>query len=780
MSDANAPNPDGVPAADAAETARWFFQNSRDLFCVSDMSGRILEVNRAWTDLTGWTAEDLIGSEPMALCHPEDAETWRETARQLRRTGEAVTVGRLRTREGRWLWFEGRSWLSDRGQLVAIMRDITGERARDEELAAARHNQSMLSEAAGIGTWSFDPRENRIQWSDDILRLYGWPADQMDTPDRFFERLESSEVKAVEQAFRTGVETGAGASIEHRMLTADGRWLAVRSTFRTERRGRLFALRGISQNVTELVTVRDAALQGQARVRRLVEEASTNTHRLRLALGAAEAGAFEINHEARTFWASEQFTRLVGQTLTFEQAAAQVWHNSHPDDRDLVLDTRRRWSAGDHSAVLEFRILHPVEGPRWVRVFYALDPESRRGVGLVMDVDSRKRQELALMEAERAAQEAGEAKGRFLANMSHELRTPMNGVLGVLHLLDAEPLSQGGRQLLTEALACGRMLTALLDDVVDFSRIEAGRLDLSSDPVRIQDIAEGVVRLLEPQARAKGVALSLTIDSALGWAMTDPVRLRQALFNLVGNAVKFTLKGEVAVRVARQPDGALTFEVEDSGIGIPLEAQAGLFQRFSQADASTTRRFGGSGLGLAITARLADMMGGGVTFISRPGQGSTFRLSVAAPETPEPVLEPVLDAPLLEGLRILVVEDNPTNRMIARKLLESMGAQVSTATDGQCGVEAAALGAFDLILMDIQMPGMDGLEATRRIRAMAGPAARTPIIALTANAMSHQHAAYRAAGMDGVVSKPISPPTLLGEIVRLSEAPSGSVATEVA
>jgi len=279
-----------------------------------------------------------------------------------------------------------------------------------------------------------------------------------------------------------------------------------------------------------------------------------------------------------------------------------------------------------------------------------------------------------------------------------------------------------------------------------------------------------VVRLLRPQAEAKRLALRVEADATIGWVRSDPVRLRQALFNLVGNAVKFTEQGSVIVRCMTPRPGILRFEVQDTGVGVAEDVQARIFQRFDQGDASTTRRFGGSGLGLSITRKLAELMSGDVGLISEVGVGSTFWLEIAA----EPAAARVFAAdslePVLEGLTILVVEDNPTNRMIATKLLEAMGAKVVTAEDGYLGVEAASAGGFDLILMDVQMPGIDGLEAARRIRALGGPASQTPIVALTANVLSHQRAAYLDAGMDGVVGKPISPSVLMGEIARLSQA----------
>jgi CheY-like chemotaxis protein len=258
------------------------------------------------------------------------------------------------------------------------------------------------------------------------------------------------------------------------------------------------------------------------------------------------------------------------------------------------------------------------------------------------------------------------------------------------------------------------------------------------------------------------------------WIEADPVRVRQAIFNLVGNAVKFTSRGHVVVRLALGPAAhgrrLVELEVEDTGIGMNAQAQDHLFERFRQAEGDAARRFGGTGLGLSITQALAAMMGGEITFTSVEGQGSTFRMVFDAPAA-QPVAAPPVEPGLLEGLNILLVEDNPTNRLMARTLLTRLGARVEEAEDGLLGLEAARRGAHDLVLMDVQMPRMDGVEATRAIRGLTGPVARVPIIGLTANVMVHQRAEYLAAGMNGVIAKPISPAALLAEIARvISEA----------
>ena len=760
-------------AADRDAMFQWLFTNSRDLMHVIATDGTFKLVNAAWSQLTGLSEDELVGRPLFDFCHPEDVDGVRTRARAVQ-VGEMTEAEiRVGTPERGWRWVAARRELMEDGAHVGSMRDITDERAYREEIEEARRTRKTLGASAGIGSWEFDPIADRIWWSDELRGVLGLGADGRWNSERFIELVHPRDRKKTLEAMTAAALQGVGMRMEHRIWNG-ARWSTMRVTVRTEPTiAGKFVLKGLSEDITELVEARDAARQGELKARKARREAQANAGRLNLALQAAEAGVYEIDHVGKTFWCSPEFERITGQkNSSYEEATKLRYPGFHKDDLPHVRASFRALHRGDKRSgeSFEARIVRPDGTERWVRVFHHL-VTSRNGrwlkaVGLVQDCDALKRQELALKEAQRAAEAAAEAKSAFLANMSHEIRTPMNGVMGVLHLLANERLSGEGRALLGEALSCGRMLSELLNDVIDFSKIEAGRLELAYEPVDPVALVEGVVRLLEPQAAAKGLQVAVWADPALAWVRTDPVRLRQAMFNLVGNAVKFTETGGVVVRCRQAGADRLRFEVEDTGVGIPEDAQARLFERFNQADVSTTRRFGGSGLGLAITRRLAELMDGEVGFTSQVGRGSTFWLEVRAEPAAAPAEAVETAATVLEDVRILVVEDNPTNRLIATKLLENLGAQVETAVDGYAGVEAAARGGFDLVLMDIQMPGIDGLEAARRIRALGGAAAQTPIIALTANVLAHQRRAYLDAGMDGVVGKPIAPAALLTEIAQ--------------
>jgi len=386
---------------------------------------------------------------------------------------------------------------------------------------------------------------------------------------------------------------------------------------------------------------------------------------------------------------------------------------------------------------------------------------------------SERRYRRHLHAARRNAEAASEAKSRFLANTSHEIRTPLNGIMGMAQLLSRSPLSVEQREHLEIILRSGAMLSTVLNDVLDLSKIEAGQLSLDPREFDLADCIETACRAFAGLAHEKGVAFEIEIaPDALGCWLGDDGRIRQILSNLCSNAVKFTAAGGVLVRVG-QSGGRLQVRVQDTGIGIPADKQEDMFREFSQADASTTRTYGGTGLGLAISRRLAGLMGGALTVESRLGEGSAFSLDLPIQRlgdaTSAPEAQASAERLTPQGLRILAADDNEINRRILQSVLAPFCSDLMLVADGAEAVAAFKAGSFDLVLMDIQMPRQDGVVSTREIRAFeaAEGRSRTPILALTANLMTEQLSDYAQAGMDGHIGKPIDFPMLFEALNRV-------------
>jgi signal transduction histidine kinase/CheY-like chemotaxis protein len=467
----------------------------------------------------------------------------------------------------------------------------------------------------------------------------------------------------------------------------------------------------------------------------------------------------------------------IGRKLT-DVLRVGVKRGDYPD----AVGREAEWLAERERQLLETgaRYEQRLSDGRWLLV------EDRRTadggmLGLRVDITEMKEQTLALARAVETAESANRAKSEFLANVSHEIRTPLHGILGMAQVLarDAQ-LNAEQRSRVGLIRQSGEALLELLNDLLDLAKIEAGRLTLNAEAFPPAAVVEAACAPFESLAAEKGLELELRLGALEGalW-MGDALRLKQVIVNLVSNAVKFTAAGRITV-AAELGDGQVEFSVADTGIGIPAERLAEVFEKFSQLESAKDRRFGGTGLGLAVSRQLAELMGGTLAAQSTPGVGSVFRLRLpvtwaeapAEAEGPTPAPE----GPL--GVRILAAEDNATNQLILRALLEPLGAQLTLVANGREAIDAYRAGRFDLVLMDIQMPVMDGVAAAREIRAMEARAnrRRTPIVALSANVMAHQVAEYRAAGMDAVVGKPFEAELLWSTVAELAVEPETELA----
>ncbi len=548
------------------------------------------------------------------------------------------------------------------------------------------------------------------------------------------------------------------------------RWVNWEVTPWTDAKGEFGGLLVLVNEITDVVEA--------------LEKSERAEQRLKLAAEMADINVWELDFRRQDVsYAGAEVYPVYDND--FARVSDTIWDLIHPADRPAAeAEWDQHLETGKPYKVV-VRLMRPNAPHLWVRIaaeaIKGADGEVEKVIGATQNVDREKRAERAMARALDAAEAANRAKGEFLANMSHEIRTPLNGVMGAAGALARTGLEPDQRDMVRLIESSASLLDSLLGDVLDIERIESGRLELAKEPFELGAAVREVAALFEPKAREKGLSFDVeTAPTAEAIVAGDVVRLKQIVSNLLSNAVKFTDQGAVVVEVeaTRSVEQVnVKLSVRDTGIGFDAEVGAQLFQRFQQADGSITRRFGGSGLGLAISRSLVDAMGGTLEAASQPGVGSTFTLKLTLPRARGAIdqAEPALDvetARIEHGPKVLLAEDHPTNRKVVTLILESVGVELTVVENGQEAVDAAARQDFDAILMDMQMPVMDGLTAVRLIRQHEREtgARRTPILALTANALPEHAQASIDAGADGHLSKPISAAKLVEAVRAASES----------
>jgi PAS domain S-box-containing protein len=540
---------------------------------------------------------------------------------------------------------------------------------------------------------------------------------------------------------------------------ADGslQFLQCEVTHWTDAQGEIAGIIVAADEITELVGA--------------LKQLERNEARLNMALSLSDVHVFELDYRRRELFKAGAEDSFFMQPQTFDDLYRDAKVTVDDRDRPRVDELWRMHIEENAPYRAEYRIKRTDGKEIWVEgtADYRTDDKGRSVslLGAIRNITDQKRAEQACVRAKEEAEAANLAKSTFLATMSHEIRTPLNGVLGMAQVLAGEALSPAQQERVRVIQQSGQSLLAILNDLLDLAKIEAGKLDLEEAEFSLDDLARGAHGAFSAIAEQKDLRFHMAIaPEAQGIYLGDSTRVRQILYNLISNALKFTENGGVEVVMSAGASG-LVIAVQDSGIGIPADRLDQLFEKFEQADKSTTRKFGGTGLGLAICRDLASLMGGTVKVESRLGEGATFTVALPLPRignvptaservTAEPVKRDAAGADHA-ALRVLAAEDNVVNQLVLKSVLEQVGISPVLVADGQSAVEAWRSQTWDLVLMDVQMPIMDGIAATLAIRGIEASTgrARTPILALTANAMTHQVAEYLAADMDGVVAKPI-------------------------
>ena len=714
---------------------------------------------------------------------------------RIGRTGQPSSADRYFESMGQW--YSATTHSPSRNHYLTVFQRVT-ERKRLERKAALCEAIIVSSEDAIISksmdglvtSWN---RKAQALFGYSAEEIVGQPIDLLLPPDRVHE-----EVWILGRLARG--ETVA--NFETRRLRRDGTEVDVSVTVSPilDADGQIVGASKIARDIGEALRTRRALVDSDTKTRKAQEIAGFGSYATDLVSGRWES----CPNLDRIFGIDESYCHDIPH-----------WNQLlHPDFRQQALEHYLEIIRDRKDFRLDYKIIRPADGAeRWVAANGELEFDvagtPTRLIGTIQDITERKRTEEELIEhqqhlerlvgertrdlsqataaaevARAQAEVANNAKTTFLATMSHEIRTPMNAVIGFSHLLRRELVDPRQRDWLDKIIGAGNHLLEIINDILDLSKIEASKLTLALAPTDIRVVATRIVALLEPAARAKRLRLTCESESMPGLVLADATRVTQAFLNLANNAMKFTDRGGVTLRVAKDEetdeDLLVRFSVEDTGIGISLEDQARLFRPFQQLDGSATRAAGGTGLGLAITRRLAELMGGSAGVESESGRGSTFwftarlrkadvaRQAVAgrmdATETPESLLrrEHV-------GTRVLLVEDEPVNQMVAKLQLEQVGLVVDVAGDGEQALTCLATSNADpalrpaLVLMDMQMPKLDGISATRAIRA-AGYT--MPIVAMTANAAADDRDSCLRAGMDDFIAKPVEPERLYALLAR--------------
>jgi PAS domain S-box-containing protein len=740
---------------------RLLTENANDIVTEMDRSGRFTYASPSFA-MTGYSAQEAIGRRALDFMHPDDRD---RVAAAFFKAMKGASTWRIEYRvickDGRILWVEARPSLTkdpvtgEPLSVTDVIRDITERKTAEEALKASeRRFRSLVNGVTDYAIYMLDPEGHVVNWNAGAERVKGYTAEEIigHSFSRFYtpeDQAADGPARALGQARLAGRFAGEG----WRVRKDGSRFWADVVIEPIQEDGELVGFTKITRDITDRMAAAAAISESEARYRLLAD------HSTDVILRFGPDGAIQYASPACRQMGYEPDELIGLNTLDI----------TYPEDRDFAAESVRSLFSGEADRRLrrEIRVKRKDGGYAWMEgnpsLILGEDGKPIGAISVFRDVTARRELEDSLAAAKAEAEAATAVKSEFLSNMSHELRTPLTSILGFSDLLAARGALEGeDRRYLDRIVDASKGLLTTVNDILDFSKLEAGQVEIelrSIDPVAL---GKSALELLSPQASAKGLTCLFKEDGLPDRVMADDTRIRQILLNLISNAVKFTPTGSVTLEAAYdEATRRLRYTVIDTGLGVPPDRVSRLFQRFSQVDASTTRAFGGTGLGLAICKGLAEAMGGEVGVQSVDGEGSRFWVEAPAERSDadagaQTAAAMALDlADVLDGLRVLVVDDNPVNRELTKIILRPFGVIATEAPGGAEAVSLAASEPFDLILMDVRMPDVDGMTAARRIRGSSKLNAASPIIAFTADAGDERLSDAWQGVFDDRLAKPI-------------------------
>ncbi len=757
---------------------RLLSENSTDITLLTNSERRIIFISPSVKEILGYNPAELIGTIAMHLIHPDDIKQAQTKGETIRNKDETVrTVVRMRQKNGKYRWVEsnGRIFHQENTEetlVQASIRDVHENKLLEERLQNSEHLYRLLSETQTDFISLTDAERKYVYVSPTIKDMLGYEPESLIGKKRVLDLVHPDDVEMVRKKgedIRTNKRTTT--RIVMRMRKKNGEYVWIESLAKMFQDGLETnpLVLASHRNIDERIILEQQLQESEKKYRFLSENSGD------IILLANSKRVFE--------YISPSVKELLGYTPEELIGKRTILELTHPDDVKAVFksgeDIRARKNPIER---IEMRLQKKDKTFLWVESLIKLLPNENSEkiplvLGAIRDITERKILENALKEAKEKAEEASRAKSMFLSTMSHEIRTPMNAIIGLTNLMLEENPREDQIESLNLLKFSGENLLAIINDILDFNKIEAGKIELEEITFNLKEILGHNINLLKNRAIERGIDLKLELHGQLPDTVNgDPVRLGQVLNNLIGNAIKFTERGSVNVIVSELHHKAhkhlIRFSVKDTGIGIKPEKAKEVFDNFTQASSDTTRKYGGTGLGLSISQKLIRLMGSEIKLQSNFGIGSEFSFDLQLRESKN-MLQQKISNGLSEsgnavGIEVLLVEDNKVNQVVAGNFLKKWGMIVHFANDGREACEMVTQNKYDIVLMDLQMPEMDGYQATQLIRSMNEPYLKSvPIVALSASAMMEVKEKTQASGFSGFITKPFQPQELKEKILEL-------------